>query len=142
MAIPSHCLITAPVARSLRAERGRTARVPDAVLAGLQLWDSLDADYWTALADPALTIYTSFAALPLPWKKVAVLVTRYDDLTATTGAAWKRWADCTILDFLKVVNLGIAATKTATTLIAGDRPVEHAPVHHWAGKPADTLGAP
>lgn len=138
----SRCLIVAPLARDLSLEHGDTVRVPGAATATVQWWDSLAAEYWTALADAALTIYTKLAAIPLALKKHLVRVKRYDDVTASTGAGWKHLTDCGTLDFITVVNTGVTTVKAVTTLIAGDRPVEWVPMHHWFGHPGETLGAP
>lgn len=136
MAFPNRALVTAPVARDLSAEHPNTVRVPGATNGTLQAWDTLDEDYW--LTDGTVTVYPTLATVPLALRRYVVQVLRYDDALASTNPAWRRLIDCTVADFVKTSN-GI---KAATTLVAGDRPLEWDLLHRWAGNPAETLGAP
>lgn len=139
MGFPNRALIEAPVARDLFTESGRpVARIPGATNGTVQLWDTLDEDYFVALADPQLVIYGTLQAIPLTRKKYVVQFATYSDALATVSTGWKRWIDCTALDFINTVN----GVKAVTTLTATDRPTEWDLLHRWLGNIAETLGAP
>ena len=139
----NRCLLVAAVALDLATLGcGDVVRVPGGTDgATFQIWDGLNAVAWAALANPSITIYTDLASIPLQYKKMLGRVKRYDDVTATPGAAWKRLADCTTLDFVKVTVASVPSVKTASTILATDRPSEWLALHEWAGKVGDTLGA-
>src|SRR4051812_34733146 len=106
----SRALITAPIARDLTAEHpeGSIARIPGASNGTLVGYDTLDAAFWLALNDAALTVYTTVQSVPLAVRKYLVRFLTYSDAGATLNPTWKRWLDCTALDFIKTNN-GIKA---------------------------------
>lgn len=143
MPYPNRALITAPVARDLFEEfRRPVVRIPGGTNGVLQLWDTLDEDFFVERADPALTIYPDLPSIPLAIRKYAVQFKCYDSALAANAPVLKRWVDCTALDFIKVKNGGVPAVKAVTLLVAGDRPQEFELMHQWSGNVADTLGAP
>jgi hypothetical protein len=139
MGFPNRCLITAPVARDLGTEHPNTVRVPGATNGVLQVWDSLDQDYWVSLVDAALTIYATFNAVPNVIKKYVLQVMRYDTAAKDVTGVMKRLADCGVNDNFEVTNAGVVSMKKLGTLVAGDRPTEWEPMHRWLGNIAETL---
>lgn len=138
----ARCLLVAPVSRDLAAEfpNRDVVRVPGASTATLQAWDTLNEHYFTALADPGITIYGTLQSIPNAVRRYLVQFQTYDSVLANSSPTLKRWIDCTALDFIKVRNNGVDSTKAVTALIAGDRPREWEPMHRWMGNVHETLG--
>lgn len=137
MAFPNRALIEAPAARDLFTESWRpVVRIPGATNGTVQLWDTLDEDYFVALADAQLTIYPNLQAIPVTRKKFVVQFMVYTAVAALGQGVLKRWADCTALDFIKTNN----GVKAVTALVTGDVPQEIELMHHWSGNVQETLG--
>lgn len=138
MAFPNRAIVVAPVARDLFAESGRpVVRIPGATNGTSQLWDTLDQDYFVDLNDPQLSGYGTVQAIPLAVRKYVLQFATYPTVAALGVGVWKRWADCTALDFIKTNN----GVKAVTTLAGGDRPSEWDLLHRWLGNVAETLGS-
>lgn len=138
----SRGLVVAPVARDLSAEHTNTVLVPGATNGTVQGWDTLDVEYWIALGDAVLTVYSALNTIPNAVKLYLFQVIRYDDTTLDPATArWVRAKNLAVGDFVKVLNGGNPVTRNGS-LQAGDRPQEWDLMHHWSGKPMDTLGVP
>lgn len=159
MAFPNRALVGAPVARDLYAEHPlrHIARIPGAIVSGWQVWDTLDQDYWSALAatDTDLRVVPSLAALrALPAGlgaqlfKLVVQVQRFDDVALTPlSARFKRIADLDATDYWRVIRTadGSIVTRNGQPIAgdlrpAGARGTAWEMVHSWAGDIAETLG--
>lgn len=140
MSFPNRAIIMAPVARDLFAEHHDhwIAKIPGATNGVNQLWDTLDQDFWTSLNDAQLTIWGTWAAVPLAAKKYCIRALRYDDVGCTLNPHYVLVADLVTGDYWKLVAGGVRDGAAQ----AGDRPLEWVPAHEWCGNVDDTLGSP
>lgn len=147
-------VLTAPVARALDTEPGFAGvnlyKLPGATNGTVQAWSTPNGDDPRLAADPALTLYLTWGAVPAVLKKFLILVLRWDDAALTLGVKYLRVADLGAADYVRFWSTltGTAAVpgpltaKLASTKLVSDRYYrpDATPSQAWLGVDDSSLG--